>query len=166
MVEVKTNVSVEEHICLNNVAFRTKSLPLVIGYNCGLIIFSIMLFIIKSYFIAWMFIGVMIFFNVMIFGLKYIEKKRLMKKITSSTMFNYQVTEEHILIEVVNKMGKENGILKYEYIYKVIEDKDYFYLFINSMNAYIMSKKDLSEDSIKYIEQVLKQKIKKYKSVK
>lgn len=166
MVEIKTNVSLEEHLCLNNVAFKTKSLPLVIGYDIGLIIFTVILFIIQSYSIAWMFAGVLVFFNAVIFGMKYFEISKLKKKNISSVLFRYEITDENIVVEVTNKIGQEKGILKYEYIYRVIEDNNYYYVFINSMNVYIMGKKDLSIESIEYVSNLLKQKVKKYKRVK
>lgn len=100
------------------------------------------------------------------FTLPYLWAKKIYKtsKYTSDTKLNFTFYEdkmELVTIKKDEKMGEAK--ISYEDIYKVLETKNYIYLYISANQAYVCSKEKFEGDYNK-ITQILSNKLgKKYK---
>ena len=53
--------------------------------------------------------------------------------------------------------------IDYTSLYKVLETKDFYYLYINSSRAFIVDKKDMSDKDISTLTNIFKEKVPRYK---
>lgn len=53
--------------------------------------------------------------------------------------------------------------IDYTSLYKVLETKEYYYLYINSSRAFIVDKKDMSDKDINVLTTIFKEKVPRYK---
>lgn len=103
------------------------------------------------------------------FSLPYLWTKKIYKtsKYTSNTKLNFTFYEDKIeLVTIKNdeKMGEAK--ISYDDIYKVLETKNYMYIYISSNQAYVCSKEKFEGEYNKIV-QILKNKLnKKYKTKK
>lgn len=81
--------------------------------------------------------------------------KRNDKKIDSK--MNYRFNKNNFAI-----MKDKNDFISYAELYKVIETKDSFYLYINSSQVYIVSKDELNDDEIIFIRKNIREKVSAY----
>ena len=93
-----------------------------------------------------------------VFGLVvYLAVKKQLKKIKNNTRLNiYEFNEDFMNIKTMDN-GEDVGTAKiyYKDIVKKRESKNYFFLFINNVNALPIAKCELTEDDIKEIRKLL-----------
>ena len=98
----------------------------------------------------------------------YLVIKRQLKQIKNSTNLNiYEFYEDFVNVKTMNN-GEDVGTVKvyYKDIIKKRESKNYFFLFINNVNAFPVAKFGLTEDELKEIRILLNIQGKKTKTAK
>ena len=154
MVKISTKVTYIEKLALDSVAFKLKSLPLVILYNIFIVIFAIVLINIKSYTMAIVTAVVFVVFNAVIFGFRFKTRYnyKFMNQINrDNPTINYEFDEDKILIAFSSISEVDKFVLNYGDISRIVEDKEYIYMFINANNAFILKKINGTEEEITFI---------------
>lgn len=94
----------------------------------------------------------------------YAKKAYTSSKITSNSLIEAEFYEEKIILKTIKDneiVG--NSTLKYDDLFKIVDDKKYMYLYISQNQAFICNKNNFEGDYNKLLE-VLKEKLgKKYK---
>ena len=102
----------------------------------------------------------------MIFLVNYAPKKyyKSVEKMFE-TPSNYTFFDDHIEIISGNPMVSGTSNCKYDLIYKVYEVKDCFYIYISTVQAYIIPKADITEGTAEQLRALLQSRVerKKYK---
>lgn len=101
--------------------------------------------------------GLMIF---LIFIMPRFYYKSAKKLIEAETRYSF--TEDGITIDSSSDLVRGSTIIAYGGLYKVSEIEDYIYIFISNNQAYIIPKKDVPEEDIASIREILKNRVNKY----
>lgn len=161
--------------------FSQYELWKILSYKLKIIVFifgvlivllsSIDIFSHQSIRLALMFIGIVAIF-VTIFWNKIIYR-RSMNRFSRSFLINaptfnyYELNEDHLKASTFQK-EKELGssTIKYEHIYKVVENKNYIFVFISPKEAWPISKSGILEDTLVKLTSFLRGKVNNYLKVK
>jgi len=104
-----------------------------------------------------------IFLGEMILVSRYKKNTKLKEEILN----DYEFTEVNLLVNSFRDDEEfVKSILKYSDIIKVIENKHYLFLFISNIQAFVLSKNEMTEGCIEDLINLLKSKINKYIVVK
>lgn len=114
----------------------------------------------------WCVIISIIWFIEMIFLPTYSAKKAFKSsKLYSTTEIIYDFYKDNIILKTIRD-GESSGESKIKYtdFYKVIDTKEYLYMYVTSNQGYICSKKDIRAEEYSKLSQIFKDKLdKKYK---
>lgn len=166
--ECKTIVSLKEHLALNRGLFKIKTLPVVIIYNIIVLCLAIVFCIFKYYWMTIFLSVVALLYTLFVILInKYNVKKAFDRSeaLKNTMQFLYHFSDEDFSFEFVAYSKKSEGKIKYKNLYRVIEDKEYFFLFVNHLNAYIVIKDALNKDDIDMLKKILKANVKKFRKV-
>ncbi|MEG1310126.1 MAG: NUDIX domain-containing protein [Bacilli bacterium] len=95
----------------------------------------------------------------LIFILGFIYGSKYLTKIKTKKLYKSLETKEEDLIffkEYFITEKYENNKIYYTFLKRIIETKENFYLYINSKQAFLVVKKDLLENDIKFLQQLKK----------
>ncbi len=95
-------------------------------------------------------------------GLPKLQYKLLLK--TAYMTDNYEFGDGTIRVITTSEAGECSGdvTIKYSVLEKVIETKDYLFVYVNLSNAYIVDKATLVNNPYEVLQTVLKENVKKY----
>ncbi len=115
---------------------------------------------------VWSGLIAIIWFLEMIFLPIYSAKKAYKtSKLYSSTEIIYDFFKDHIILKTIRD-GEESGEsrIKYTDLYKVIDTKEYVYMYVTSNQGYICSKKNINLEEYSKLSEVFKDNLaKKYR---
>ena len=97
-----------------------------------------------------------------------IYKLMVAKTIKESTMHNgenmvvdFILDDSHVELHAVSSKGEAHNQFKYSNYYKMKESKDFFFLFLTPNQAQALDKKELSDDDLEKVKEILYSKFKK-----
>lgn len=170
IAKCKTILTYFEHLALNKAIFRVRTLPIIIIYDSIVFLLALFMFFgVKMYGFGVFLLFIIVFYT----GTVILMNKKNVKKIFNSSEafknsieYLYEFLEEEMNVEAVSKVSKMNGSLRYSSIYKIIETKDYLFLFVNHINAHIVIKEAIDKKELNLLKKTLKSFVKKYKIIK
>jgi len=166
MIKVNTVRNKEDIIEFQKYHFRKNQLKQVIAMA---IIMLFTLIIISMdlestlHTIIFVALGELVFVGVMCLSLKISRSKlnKSNKSFEEEVSIIYEFDDQKIAIKVESQTIKDSSEIKWDFIYKVFEDEKKFYLYINKMNAYIISKSDIEDDKEVELSNLIKEKVAK-----
>ena len=153
MIVVKTKLDEKMQKELVHPALIIELITMIIGI-IGLLAYVIIKTSVENANVEYL----LIFSIPFVFGLVfYLTVKKQLKKIKNNTKLNiYEFYEDFMNIKTMDN-GEDVGTAKiyYKDLVKKKESKNYFFLFINNLNAFPIAKYELTEDDIKEIRKLL-----------
>ena len=145
---IKANTVYTKETLNDFVSFALKkNKTFIIIYVCAFIILlaSIFMFIMGDIFYGVMYLFFALFFSSYQLILSVLTRKKVAMSIGCYDEFEFG--EDKFKIISYSQKGEEKSTItkKYDEIFKTYQNKDYFYIFIDKINAFIITKKDFKE---------------------
>lgn len=159
-------ITYKEHLALNKVLFRTKTLPIIIIYDLVVLSFSVLFFVFDLLILGFFFLGTIIAYTLFVILLNKSNVKKAFNNseaLKSNVRFNYEFEEEKVNVEIITSYNVQKQIIRYDGLFKVIENKEYLFLFVNQFNSLVINKNDIDEQGLNDLRLKLKDSVKKYK---
>ncbi len=160
VIEVSTKYTKEEYINFNKFHQRKNKTRNIFFIFCIIVIFlsSIGLFILKNYAIGAFYFLISVGFALLYINMPKMFVNRILKsdKYTKDCINNYSFFSDRL--EITNEYG--NSRLPYSKFFKAYETDTNFYLYINKMQAFMISKSTMTSDNMLKIRKILKNKLK------
>ncbi len=160
VIEVSTKYTKEEYVNFNKFHQRKNKIRNIFFIFCIIIIFlsSIGLFVLKNYAIGAFYFLISIGFVVLYINMPKIFVNRILKsdKYIKDCVNNYSFFSDRL--EIVNEYG--NSKLPYTKFFKAYETDTNFYLYMNKMQAFIISKSTIASGDVIKIRKILKNTLK------
>lgn len=161
-------ITYKEHLALNKVLFRTKTLPVIIIYDLVVLSFSILFLVFNLLILGFFFLGTLIAYTLFVILLNKSNVKKAFNNsevLKSNIKFNYDFEEEKVNVEIVTSYNVQKQVVRYNEMFKVIENKEYLFLFVNQFNSLVVNKNDMDEQGLKELITNLKMNVKRYKRI-
>ena len=161
LVKVKTIYTKEEYIKFNKFHQRKKKLIVILNIVGILIIFlaGIGLLFAKKYVTGIIYLLLAILLLFMYLNAPKIFVNRLLKSNKKAKNLEYTYTFYNDKIEI--KTETKSSTIPYAKLVKVYETGTNFYLYINKMEAFLISKKEMKSDEIYKLEKLFEKNLKK-----
>lgn len=163
MVVIRSGMNREDALRLNRSAFR-RLLWLVLLVSAVLIVFGLASLMGEARDV----VGACVFFvmaGIFPFAAYFLSMAMAKRNIRTNTSIDnrtkqiFTFTEDTVTIEQTGPHMRSINEFDWTMFYKVVEERDYFFLYISNMQSLIANKNDVTEGSIEELQQMLERRL-------
>lgn len=163
MIQFKSKLNDEALQSLNKNQLKKMMGPIAIISVCMLVIGIYLYYMVNTFLGMFLILFGIIYLPMLLIINKYAIKKnkKTMPILSDETITTYEFNEDEIIVTAAKEnMFHSQATYKYSCIYKAVETKESYLLYISNHQAEVVLKKDIIEGSIEELNHILKMNLK------